>query len=212
MAIGDIWKGTVLYQVSEEVLSFSLHWLETDTALPVGGAIDLAQNIETWVNDELEGIAWGDKTQLLCIEIHKINSSDYYPFKLPSRITGTAGNGVLPDNCTVVVSLLTASGNPRNQTKLQLSGAPLDSSVLSVLTQVYRDGVNGSFAWLRDNPFNLFTGGTLELCVPTVVPGSDPPVYTPNLVTGVSTSPVHGSRFDRKANTPNTGRKPVVVP
>ncbi len=212
MAIGDIWKGTVLYQVSEEVLSFSLHWLETDTALPVGGAIDLAENIKSWIENELEGALWGEFTECLCIEVHKVNSSDYYPFKLPFRILGSGGSGVLPDNCTVVVALLTASGNPRNQTKLQLSGAPNDSSVLSVLNQGFRQVVNEAFAWLRDNPFNLFTGGTLELCVPTVTPGSQPPVYTPNLVTAVSTSPVHGSRFDRKANTPNTGRTPVPAP
>lgn len=205
MSTGDIFRVELFYQHTEEVLALHFHYTEGAEAPDVSGCRELAIGFRTvW-----EGLPifqyLAVETRFYGCRVVCITDSTHNTHEEQMAVRGTDTGVALPDMQTV---LLVLTGEAPD-------GIPTFSRLqASWICDTWNGGnilAPGTATLLRDGlwpEIQIIDGpnvGQWILSIPHVPSPGLNPVGVPALDFDVN--PNTGSRYDRKPNTPNTGRK-----
>ena len=205
MATQDLFRVELYYQHTEEVLGLNFHYMEGAEAPDVSGCRELAQGfIAKFETLDLFNYL-AVETRFYGVRVVCISDSDHNTHEEQTAVRGTDSGVALPDMQTV---LLVFTGEAPD-------GIPTFSRLQASWICDTWNGGNilspGTSTLLRDAwwpEMQVLDGpnvGQWIAAIPHEPSPGLPIVPVPALEFGVN--PNTGSRYDRKPNTPNTGRK-----
>jgi len=213
MSLNDVLSVELRYKSWEEVLGTTFHYRESTAVDRSVGSQQLARGFLAAL--DASGLMGHFTPDWLAYSANVTYPDVLFanPWEELTDLSGfEVGSVALPDACILLLNL---QGTDINQepvdSVLQISGVPQVQTDRTAILDSYRD----TFTTAVIDNLLVVTGdesGEWTLCVPTRPNAPGDRTIVPVDVDGVQIDPFMGNRYDRKQNTPNTGRKEPVSP
>lgn len=209
MAIQDLFSAELFYAGTEEILGLNLTYTESQIADPTIACQQLAKGI----HDAIVAVDWTAflslETWIYGVRVVCISDAVHNTWEEPFHVAGGRLENPAPDMVTALIQL---TGTPADlipvQSRLQFSCVPISAVVQNTLDTTWRTDFQ-----LKFKAALQFVDGGSQGQWALAIPHKSTPEADPVGVVAESVviQAGAGSRYDRKPNTPNTGRKPEPI-